>query len=310
MGYSNLKFGIHIPASSPDYLPSAEEYVRFFQKAEELGFHSLWTEDRLFHQSNFLDSLTLLSWAAASTKTIRIGTAVLLLALRNAPMLARQVSALHHLSKGRLTLGISLGGRPSEYKGLGVDMSKRVIRLRENIIVLRQLLAGNEVSYSGDYYELEEAIVRPGVEPIDAIPLYMGGGTARVLRRAAELSDGWINGPFNSPSEFRESWATVLEHARGFGRDPLSLEGSKLVFVAANQDRNRARSSLKSFVDGYFGPSFDVDKHGITGTPSEVADRLGEFADAGVTLFMMGVPDLDIRHLETLAHQVIPRLNG
>jgi alkanesulfonate monooxygenase SsuD/methylene tetrahydromethanopterin reductase-like flavin-dependent oxidoreductase (luciferase family) len=225
-------------------------------------------------------------------------------------MLARQVSALHHLSNGRLTLGVSVGGHPGEYKALGIDMSKRVIRLRENITVLRKLLAGDEVTYSGNYYELEEAIVRPGVENTDTIPLYMGGGTTRVLRRAAELSDGWINGPFSSPSEFRESWTTVLEYARGFGRDPLSLEASKLVFVAANQDRNHARSSLKSFVDGYFGPSFDVDKHGITGTPSEVADRLGEFADAGVTLFMMGVPDLDVRHLETLAHQVIPRLKG
>ena len=73
-----------------------------------------------------------------------------------------------------MTLGISLGGRPDEYKGLGVDMSKRVIRLRENITVLRQLLAGNEVSYSGGYYELEEVIVLPGVGHIDVIPLYMG----------------------------------------------------------------------------------------------------------------------------------------
>ena len=308
MDNTSIKFGIHIPASSPDQLPSAEAYANFFRRAEELGFHSLWTEDRLFHQTAFLDSLTLLSWAAASTKTIRLGTAILLLALRNAPVLARQVSTLHHLSGGRLTLGVSLGGHPNEYQGLGVDMSERVNRLRENITVLRQLLSGDAVNYSGSYYELNEAMVRPGIGNDEAVPIYMGGGAPEVLRRAAEISDGWINGPFSSPADFRQSWATVLKYARGFGRDPLSLEAAKLIFVAADRDRNFARSSLKSFVNEYFGPSFDVDRHGITGTPPEVAFRLGEFADAGVTLFIIGVPDLNLHHLEVLAKEVIPRV--
>src|SRR5205814_1029846 len=81
-----------------------------------LGLDALWTEDRIFHQANLLDPLMLLASAASSTRRIRLGTAVLVLTLRNVAVVARQVSTLHHLSGGRVELGISLGGRPEEYR--------------------------------------------------------------------------------------------------------------------------------------------------------------------------------------------------
>ena len=150
-----VKVGLHVPAASRRQLPSGAEYIEFFKQAESLGFDSLWTEDRVFHDANFLEPLTLLSWAAASTDHIRLGTAVLLLSLRNAPALARQVSTMDHLSGGRLSLGISIGGRPNEYPGLGIRESKRVARLRENIAVLKQLLNGELVTYEGRFHRVK-----------------------------------------------------------------------------------------------------------------------------------------------------------
>ena len=143
-----------------------------------MGYDSLWTEDRVFHGANFLEPLTLLSWAAANTEGIQLGTAVLLLALRNAPALARQISTMDYLSGGRLNLGISIGGRPAEYLGLGLKQSERVAHLRESITVLNLLLSGEPVTYSGKYYKLDEAIVKPGVARPGGVPLYMGGRVA------------------------------------------------------------------------------------------------------------------------------------
>ena len=91
-------------------LGSGEAYGDFYRQVEALGLDAVWTEDRIFHAANMLDPLMLLAGAAASTRRIQLGTAVLVLTLRNVAVLARQVSTLHHLSGGRLALGVSLGG--------------------------------------------------------------------------------------------------------------------------------------------------------------------------------------------------------
>ena len=308
MAPQQIKVGLHVPAAAAGKLPSAAEYIEFFQQAESMGFDALWTEDRVFHDANILEPLTLLSWAAASTERIQLGTAVLLLALRNAPALARQVSTLDYLSGGRLNLGISIGGRPNEYPGLGLRQSERVAHLRESITVLRQLLSGERITYAGRFYQLEEATVRPAVSRPGGIPLYMGGRVDAALRRAAELTDGWIGGPFTPPEDFRASWTIVQEHARAFGRDPSALEAGKLVYVSVDDDKERALATLTPFIRDYYGPTMDIAKHGVYGPPGEVVERLRAFADAGVTMFMLGVPTLDIGHIKRVATDVMPKL--
>ena len=115
-----------MPSSAVGSLGSGEAYAEFFRQVETLGLDAVWTEDRIFHGANMLDPLMLLASAAASTRRIELGTAVLVLTLRSAAVLARQVSTLHHLSGGRLALGVSLGGRPEEYAAVGVPMARRV----------------------------------------------------------------------------------------------------------------------------------------------------------------------------------------
>ncbi|MQG76290.1 MAG: LLM class flavin-dependent oxidoreductase [SAR202 cluster bacterium] len=309
MASSPVKVGLHVPAASTGQLPSGAQYIEFFKQAEALGYDSLWTEDRVFHDANFLESLTLLSWAAASTERIQLGTAVLLLTLRNAPALARQVSTMDHLSGGRLNLGISIGGRPNEYPGLGMRESSRVARLRENIAVLKQLLTGESVAYEGRFYQLDEAIVRPAVNRPGGVPMYMGGRVDAALRRAAELTDGWIGGPFSPAEDYRTSLATVHEYAKGFGRDPANMEAGKLIYVSVDDDKERALATLKPFIADYYGPRIDIAEHGVYGPPDEVAAQLRDFVDAGVNTFMLGVPALDIDHIERIAKEVVPRLS-
>ncbi|SVB15567.1 uncharacterized protein METZ01_LOCUS168421 [marine metagenome] len=306
----NIKVGLHIPAASSGPLPSSSEYIEFFKQSEAMGYDSLWTEDRIFHGANFLEPLTLLSWAAANTERIQLGTAVLLLALRNAPALARQISSMDYLSGGRLNLGISIGGRPAEYLGLGLKQSERVAHLRESITVLNLLLSGEPVTYSGRFYKLDEATVRPGVARPGGVPLYMGGRVDAVLQRAAEMTNGWIGGPFSPPEDYRTTLDTVHEYARQIGRDSRDLEAGKLVYVSVDDDKQRALEKLKPFISDYYGQRIDITEHGVFGPADEVIERLRAFADAGVTMFMLGVPTLDITHIERIAKDVVPYLQS
>lgn len=299
-----VSVGIHVPSASLAPLGSGEAYAEFFRQVEALGLDAIWTEDRIFHRANMLDSVMLLAWAAANTRRIQLGTAVMLLNLRNAAAVARQASTLAHLSEGRLALGVSLGGRPDEYQGLGVPMEKRVAVFRESIAVLRQLLTGQPVEHQGQFFSLQDAMVRPAAD----IPLYIGGRAEGALRRAGELADGWIMGPFGTVQDFQQSWRIVQDAARAVGKDPGALVAGRLLYIAVDEDRDQAREMLRIFLHGYYGPTFDVDRHGIFGSPGEVVARLQEQVNAGISHLMLGVPTLDLAHLRRVAEHVAPAL--
>ena len=297
-----MSVGIHVPSASVAPLDSGEAYAEFFRQVEALGLDAVWTEDRIFHDANMLDPLMLLASAAVCTRRIELGTAVLVVTLRAAAVVARQVSTLQHLSGGRLALGVSLGGRPEEYAAVGVPMNRRVTVFRESVAVIRQLLAGTAVNHQGQFVRLEKATVRPAAQ----VPLYVGGHAEGALRRAGAMADGWIMSPFGTVRDFPRLWGVVQDAARAAGRNPDALVAGRLLYVAVDDDRGRAREALRAFLQGYYGPRFDVDQHAIFGPPAEVAARLVEHVQAGITKLMLGVPSLDLPHLRRVAHEVAP----
>jgi alkanesulfonate monooxygenase SsuD/methylene tetrahydromethanopterin reductase-like flavin-dependent oxidoreductase (luciferase family) len=301
-----VSVGIHVPASAVAALDSGEAYVEFFRQVEALGLDAVWTEDRIFHDAHMLDPLMLLASAAACTRRIELGTAVLVVTLRAAAIVARQVSTLQHVSGGRVALGVSLGGRPEEYKAVGVPMNRRVTVFQESVAAIRRLLAGEPVDYRGQLIQLEKAVVRPAAR----VPLYIGGHAEGALRRAGELADGWIMSPFGTVRDFPRLWRTVQDAARGAGRDADALVAGRLVYVAVDDDRDRARAALEQFLHGYYGARFDVDQYGVFGPAPEVAARLAEHVDAGITKLMLGVPSLDLAHLRRVAHEIAPALRA
>src|SRR4030095_8260385 len=268
-----VSVGIHVPSSAVSALGSGEAYAEFYRQVETLGLDAVWTEDRIFHAANMLDPLMLLASAAASTRRIQLGTAVLVLTLRG----------------GRLALGVSLGGRPEEYAAAGVPMARRVAVFRESVTVLRRLLAGEPVEAQGEFCRLQQATVRPPAP----VPLYVGGNAEGALRRAGELADGWIMGPFGTLRDFAPAWRVVQDAARAAGRNANALVAGRLVYVAVDDHRGRARDAPRAFLHGYYGSRCDVDESAIFGPPGEVAARLAEHVEAGITRLMLGIPTLE-----------------
>ena len=306
---TKAKVGLLALSGSGTQAPSLQEYAAFFRQAEDLGFDSLWVIDRVFHHIGIMDPLTLLTSAATLTSRIRLGTAVLLLAFRNPVLVAKSAATLDCLSGGRLTLGVSLGGRDKEWPALGVPVKQRVSRFRENLAIMRQLWAESNVTYHGRYYQLEDVQMYPKPVQRPGIPVIFGGQADPVLQRAAQDADGWVAGVSGSVEAFAQNWQKVRMYAQAAGRNPDSLESGKLMYIIVGPDRERCRERLVEETTGYTGAHYDVDNYCAFGPLEECAAKIQRFIDAGAKTIILGPPWPEVEQAKLIANQVVPRLN-
>ncbi len=306
---TNVKIGLLVPGSFAGQPPKMDEFTRFFRRAEDLGFDSLWVIDRIFHETSIMDPLTLLTSAAAVTSRIRLGTSVLLFALRNPILVAKTTATLDYLSGGRLTLGISLGGRDHEFEPLGVPMNRRVGRFREGLEVMRKLWSEPDVTFHGRHYDMEGVNVDPKPAQKPSIPIILGGSAEAVLKRSAEEADGWVSGGRGGPEDFAIAWQKVLGYARESGKDPGGLQSGKLMYISVGPDRAECKRQLEQFTHAYYGPQYDVEENCVFGPPDDFAAKIQSFADVGAQTIMLGPAGLRLEQLDLIAGEVIPRLN-
>lgn len=303
------KLGLIIPANWGKSEPDLEALLRYCRRADELGFDSLWVIDRLFHQNGVAHPLVMLSFAAAVTSRIGLGTGVVLLSVRHPVEIAQQAATLNALSGGRLTLGVSLGGRDNEYLAANMPQGQRAGRLVEGVEVMRRLWTERDVSFSGRYYQLEGANIAPKPRQPGGIPIIFGASTVPSLERAGRLADGWMQGGRGTPEAFAEAWQTVLGAAARAGRDPSLLHSSKLFYVNPGVDAATASRQLERYLALYYGPGYPME-HTAAGAPEQIAARIAKFGEAGCELMILGLPGPDIDKLEVLASEVRPLLAG
>ena len=306
---TQANIGILVPGSYEGSPPKMDQFARFFSASEELGFESLWFTDRIFHRINILDPFTLMTCAAATTSKIRLGTAVILFALRHPVLMAKTTATLDYLSGGRLTLGISLGGRDEEFDHLGVPINRRVSRFNEGLEVMRKLWAEEKVTFHGRYYNLDEASVQPKPSRNGSMPVILGGRSDAVLKRSGESTDGWVAGSTGDAEAFAGAWRTVREHGAAAGKDPDSLESGKLIYITTGPDRERCKAQLSASLQAYYGPQYDVEANCAFGPPEECAAKIQPFIDADAKTVMLGPCDTDVEQLKLIAQDVVPLLN-
>ena len=310
---TGAKMGILIPGSFAAAPPNIEEYTQFFRRADDLGFHSLWAIDRIFHPINIMEPLTLLTCAAAVTTRVRLGTSVLLSLFRDPVQLARTTATLDYLSGGRVTLGISLGGRDYEFEPMGIAKERRVSRFRENLTLMRKLWAETDVTHHGRFYHLDSLNVSP--KPLQSfggrtgIPIIIGGSADPVLKRSAEEADGWVAGGAGDQETFRQNWQKVKDFAEAAGKDPGSLDSGKLMYIFVGDDREQCAAKLKEFTQPYYGPQYDVDNNCAFGTPADCAETIQGFIDAGAKTMILGPTWPDVAQITRIAEEVVPLLH-
>jgi probable F420-dependent oxidoreductase len=165
----------------------------------------------------FMAPIATLAYLAAGTNQIRLGTGILLLALRHPLHVAKEMATLDVLSKGRAILGVGLGWLTEEFDALGVPFRERAGRVRESIEVLRKIWAGGRLEHRGRYYSFSEVTSYPQPVRTGGPPIWFGGSAEPALRRAAELGDGWL-GTSGRPDKVEQRVAAVRKRADELGR--------------------------------------------------------------------------------------------
>jgi probable F420-dependent oxidoreductase len=180
------------------------------------GWNPLYNESDAFHET-----FTTLAFLAATTKRIKLSSGVLILPQRQTGVVAKQAAEVDILSAGRLRLGIGVGWNHVEYQSLGADWKTRGARQAEQVQVLRRLWTKDLVTFVGRFHDLHEVSIVPS--PIQRpIPIWFGGSSDAVVKRAAEFGDGWM--PIMAPDDQAAAkLATLRGHLQAFGRDPATF---------------------------------------------------------------------------------------
>lgn len=298
------------------------------RRAEELGFDSLWVGDSLLARPRY-EPLALLGALSQRTSRVRLGTACLVTTLRNPVQLAQAWATLDVLSSGRTILGACAGniveeGVQREFALLGIDRRDRVRVFEEGLRIVRALLDDGRVTFHGKHFTLDDVAFHTGAEPAPVLPAQRPlpiwvvanpsiGATGerrstRVIRRVAELGDGWMTCCRAScPEEVERFLEAIAEHR--------SLEGFEVAYqvtLTLAETKEEALAEQRRYIDAYY-PGFNdavaLADWGPAGTADEVGAWMTRFSAAGVSTFICRFGSLDqIGQVERFAQQVLPGL--
>jgi alkanesulfonate monooxygenase SsuD/methylene tetrahydromethanopterin reductase-like flavin-dependent oxidoreductase (luciferase family) len=238
-----------------------------------------------------LDGLVQATALAMLHPTLPIMTGVYLLPLRHPVLVARQLADLGQLAPGRLIFGVGIGGEDRhEVEICGVDPATRGRRMEECLTIVRQLLTGKPVTFHGEFFELDDALVLPA--PVEPTPIIVGGRSDAAVRRAGRLGDGWL-GIWNSARRFADVVEIIGEEAARAGRDDRPTRHAMQLWCGIDDTKEAARARLAPAMEGFYQIPFErFEKYSPYGTPEDVAEFLVPYVKAGCRAFNL-IPQAD-----------------
>lgn len=269
-----------LTGSWPLGMPVAGGFFRdLAQQVEGLGYDLLFHGDHLFMYNPNPDALVVLSHMAACTKRVVLGTGVLLPALREPAVMAKQIATLDYLSDGRFVLGVGVGGEvEQEWNAMQVPRETRGARTDEYLALMQALWSGDVVDHHGHFRSIAGVRGTPAPRQAGGPPVWVGGRGDASLRRAAR-HQGWF--PYAmSPRRVREGVATL---SAMMGTIPDAFRIAYVLFAYVDDDEMRAREMAGRVLGKRYAQDFDKLLGPICaiGTPAQVAARVAEYRDAG-----------------------------
>ena len=229
-----IKFGVDIWENGKGMY---ERFLRYVLAVEKLGFDSIWAAE-----THTFDLLVKLTVAAVKTRKVKLGTIVLVPALRNPAVLAKTLSSLDLVSKGRLILGVGTGGGREVLERIGVPPNKSATRMLETIHIMKRLWTEPSVTFEGEFYHLKNC--RSPLRPVQTPhpPIWIGAHGPRMLKITAMVGDGWFGDVL--ADKYKETLSKIRRMAKEFGRNPDEITPARLEFTCIAKDHEAARKYL------------------------------------------------------------------
>jgi alkanesulfonate monooxygenase SsuD/methylene tetrahydromethanopterin reductase-like flavin-dependent oxidoreductase (luciferase family) len=295
-----------------------ESVLTLAESVEEAGYDSVWVGDSLL-ASPRPEAITTLAAIAARTRKLRLGSGILISALRHPVHLAHQLATVDLISGGRLTVGIGYSSGTGlwklEHEVVGINASSRHARAREGIDVMRKLWRHANATHRGKFFSLDDIRLLPKPAQEGGPPIWLHGMRGnKTLRRVAQCADGWINN-LATPEEFAAGWSRILAHAADLGRDATRLTACHYSTIRIGTDGAVAQAKGREFMSAYYGGMSADEIEQIEccryGTPEMVGDSLASFIAAGATtLVIRFASDNQQEQIELCTERLLPVLKA
>jgi probable F420-dependent oxidoreductase len=293
-----LKIGLHIPHIEGWFGGGTARWtdmLAFAQRAEELGFDSLWLADHLIYRFEgetappigVWESWSVLTALAASTSRVELGTLVACTSFRNPALLAKMADTVDEISGGRLILGLGAGWHEPEYRAFGFPYDHRFGRFEEAFTIIRTLLREGQTDFAGTYDEARDCELRPRGPRPNGPPLMIGTTGPRMLRLTAEHADIWNVSWTMGAEELVPMNAAVDAACAEVGRDPATLERTACVLLDLPGRAGRS--------------TWEGEPPPLLRSPEEAADLLRGYARAGMSHLQVWVDPCTVAGVEALA---------
>ena len=286
-------FGCSVPSRGP--MAGPENLRTLAQRAEDLGFDSVWVSDHVIlprevasfypyaadgvatfsPDQPYYDPIATLNFLAGCTHRVRLGTHVLILPYRNPVLTAKMLATLDVLSNGRLTLGVGVGWMEEEFQALDLDtFAQRGAVSNEYIRLFKELWTKDEPEFHGEFYNVSGAGFLPKPVQQPHPPIWVGGHTGPALRRAAEFGDGWMPIGLRPPA--------ILEP------EELAVKIARLKRLTVEAGRPEDAVALCFSTNIAFQANVGQDRQMMQGRPEQIAADLRQYQDLGVRNFILG----------------------
>ena len=297
-----MKFGVTIPNNWG--IEDPQQVLAFGPLAEELGYDSVWVMDHLFNNGYirerlddkpYYNPLATLSYLAATTKNVLLGTSVLVLPYHNPIDLAKYTATLDQMSGGRVTLGVGVGAMTEEFSALGISMKRRGSLTNECIAIMKELWTNEDPSYHSRRWNFSDLKFSPKPLQKPHIPIWVGGASPGALQRAATMGDGWHPSGVTA-EDYSISRRNIQELAVAAGRNPESLTWSARVEVEAHGAPSSDRAASRARIS-----ASNVD---------QMIAGIAAYQTAGVEHIVLALNTGEVARItelmETIAQRVIP----
>ncbi|WP_285775561.1 LLM class F420-dependent oxidoreductase [Microtetraspora sp. NBRC 13810] len=301
--------------TEPQQGATYEELLTVARAAERLGFDAFFRSDHYLHMGDVdpapgpTDAWVTLAGLARDTSTIRLGTLVSAATFRLPGVLAISAAQVDQMSGGRVELGLGTGWFDAEHTAYGIPfppLGERFARFEEQLEIITGLWktpVGEKFHFEGAHYRLSDSPALPKPEQRPHPPIIIGGGGAKRTPRLAAAFADEFNVPFHHVEDTRAAYERVRVACEAVGRESMTYSAAHVVVCGSDEKEIARRAAAIGREEA------ELRVNGLTGTPAEVLEKIGAYAEAGAERLYLQVLDLsDLDHLELLAAEVLPHV--